>query len=123
MSQSTTLILLPQTAFNPGGIDVQPNTTVTGNAFPAASYYMSSQDLQTVTWSVTTFKGTITIQASLLDTPATDNDWFTVLNVVYNDQAGTTINSFNNIVGNYVWIRAVINNFTQGTLNHAKVSY
>ena len=116
MSQSTTLILLPQTTF---GIA----STVTGNALPGASYYMSSQDLQTVTWSVTSFKGTITIQASLVDTPSTDNHWFTTFNVVYNDQAGTTINSFHNITGNFIWIRAVINNFTQGTVDHVKVSY
>jgi hypothetical protein len=123
MSQSTTLILIPQTAFNPGGNNVPPNTTVTGNTFPAASYYLSSQDLQTVTWAITNFKGTITIQASLADTPTTDNDWFTAMNVVYNDPAGTTINSFNNVTGNYVWIRGVINNFTQGVVQHVKVSY
>jgi hypothetical protein len=123
MSQSTTLILIPQTAFNPGGNNVPPNTTVTGNTFPAASYYLSSQDLQTVTWAITNFKGTITIQASLADTPTTNNDWFTAMNVVYNDPAGTTINSFNNVTGNYVWIRGVINNFTQGVVQHVKVSY
>ena len=123
MSQSTTLILLPQTAYNPGGIDIPPNTIVTGNAFPAASYYISSQDLQTVTWSISSFVATLVVQASLVDTPTTNNDWFTVMNVVYNDPAGTTINSFNNVIGNYVWIRARITNFTQGTLNHVKVSY
>lgn len=123
MSQSTTLILLPETAYNPGGIDVPPNTIVTGNTYPAASYYLSSQDLQTVSWSINNFKGTLTIQASLVDTPTTDNDWFTVMNVVYNDPAGTTMNAFNNVFGNYVWIRAKINNFTQGIVNHVKVSY
>lgn len=123
MSQATTLILLPQTAYNPGGVDVPPNTIVIGNTYPAASYYLSSQDLQTVSWSISNFKGTITIQASLLDIPTTDNDWFTVLNVVYSDQAGTTVNTFNNVTGNYVRIRAKVNNFTQGTVNHVKVSY
>lgn len=120
MSQSTTLILLPQTTYT---IGPPANTTVVGNTFPAATYYLSSQDLQTVTWAVSNFKGTITIQASLLDTPTTDNDWFTVLNIVYNDPAGTTINSFNNVVGNFIRIRAVVNNFTQGIVEHIKVSY
>ena len=119
MSQNTTLILLPQTAFTP----INPNTTVNGNMFPAASYNVSGQNLQTVSWSITTFKGTLTIQASLVDTPALDKDWFTVLNVVYSESLGTTINSFNNITGNYVWLRAVINNFTLGTVEHIKVSY
>jgi len=120
MSQSTTLILLPQTTFV--GVPV-PNTTVTGNAYPAASYYLSSQDLQTVTWATTSFKGTITIQASLTDTPVIDDDWFTAFNVVYNDPAGTTINAFHNIIGNFIWIRAIVNNFTAGTVEHVKVSY
>lgn len=120
MSQSTTLILLPQTTYTAGP---PPNTTVVGNAFPAATYYISSQDLQTVTWATTSFIGTISIQASLLDSPATDNDWFTALNVVYNDPAGTTINSFNNVIGNFIRIRAVVKNFTQGTVDHIKVSY
>ena len=90
---------------------------------PGASYYLSSQDLQTVSWSTTSFKGTLTIQASLIDTPMTDNDWFTAYNVVYSDPAGTTINSFHNVTGNFLWIRGVINNFTQGTVEHIKVSY
>jgi Tfp pilus assembly protein PilW len=123
MSQATTLILLPQTAYNPGGPGVLPNTTVTGNAYPAASYYVSAQELQTITWSVTTFRGTVTIQTSLVDMPSTDNDWITVVNLVYSDSIGTTTTSFTNVIGNYVWVRARINNFTQGILNHIKVSY
>ena len=120
MSQATTLILLPQTTYTAGP---PPNTIVTGNACHGASYYLSSQDLQTVTWSTTNFIGIITIQASLVDTPTTDADWFTALNVVYNDQAGTTINAFNNVTGNFIWIRAMIRNFTQGVVQNVKVSY
>lgn len=120
MSQATTLVLLPQTTYT---ATPTPNTTVTGNSHPGASYYLSSQDLQTISWAVTNFKGTLTIQASLVDTPTTNNDWFTALNVVYNDQAGTTINSFNNLTGNFIWVRAMINNFTQGVVEHIKVSY
>ena len=119
MSQNTSLILLPQAAFTP----INPNTTVSGNMFPAASYNVSGQNLQTVSWATTNFKGILTIQASLVDTPALDKDWFTVLNVVYSDTLGTTINSFNNLTGNYVWLRAVIRNFSQGTVEHIKVSY
>lgn len=120
MAQATTLILLPETTYTGGP---PPNTIVTGNAQPAASYYLSSQDLQTVSWATTNFKGTLTVQASLLDMPATDDDWFTAFNVVYSDPAGTTINSFHNIIGNFLWIRVTINNFTQGVVQHVKVSY
>lgn len=123
MSQSTTLILLPQTAYTPATPSTPVNTTVTGSAHPGASYYLSSQDLQTISWATTNFKGTLTVQASLVDTPTTNNDWFTVMNIVYSDPAGTTINSFNNVTGNFLWVRAMIKNFTQGTLDHIKVSY
>lgn len=117
MSQNTTLILLPQTAYTPS----TPNTTVNGVMVPGASYYLSGQNLQTVSFATTTFIGTVVIQASVLDTPATDNDWFTILNIVF--PIGTTTNTFNNLTGNYVWLRAVIRNFSQGTVEHIKVSY
>lgn len=120
MSQNTTLIMIPQTVYTAGP---PPNTTVVGNSVTGASYYLSSQDIQTVSWSVTDFKGTIIIQASLVDTPTSNNDWFTVFTVVYNNIAGTTINSYNNILGNFLYLRATISNFTGGTVNNVKVSY
>lgn len=119
MSQNTTLIMLPQTTYTAGP---PPNTNVIGNSVTGASYYLSSQDLQTVTWSITNFKGTIYVQATLEDNP-TNNDWFNVFNVVYNSQAGTTINSYNNITGNFLYLRAGISNFTSGVVEHIKVSY
>lgn len=120
MSQNTTIIMLPQTSYT---IGPPPNTNVTGNLVTGASYYLSSQDLQTVTWAITNFKGTLFVQASLLETPTTDNDWFTVFNVVYNNVSGTTINSYTNITGNFLYLRAGISNFTSGTVEHIKVSY
>ena len=116
MAQSTTIILLPQTSYN-------NNAIVTGNAFPAASYYLSSQYLQTVVYSVTGFMGTINIQATLVDTPQSDTDWFTVYNIPFSTSGGTTLTSFENITGNFVWMRIRITSFTMGTINSIKVSY
>jgi hypothetical protein len=113
MSQSTTLILLPQTSFT--GI----NSTITGVKFPAASYYLSKQNLQTINWNVSTFTGTARVQATLAEDPTTD-DWFTVLNIVGNN---TTQISFSNIPGNFVWIRVLLTSFSTGTINYIKVSY
>lgn len=46
MSQTTTLILLPETTYvNPGNSSPY---TVTGNSYPAAAYYLGNKDLQTV---------------------------------------------------------------------------
>jgi hypothetical protein len=120
MAQSTTIILLPQTSYTAGP---PASTIVTGNAYPAASYYLSSQDLQTVVYSVTGFIGTINIQATLMDTPQNDSDWFTVYNIPFTNSSGTTLTSFENIIGNFVWIRIRITNFTMGAVNSIKVSY
>lgn len=113
MSQSTTLILLPQTAFT------GTNNTITGTKFPAASYYLSKQNLQTVNWNVSTFTGIISVQGTLAETP-TDSDWFTILNIV---GSNTTQVSFSNVAGNFVWIRLIVTGFSTGTINYVKVSY
>ena len=75
MSQSTTLILLPETAYvNPGN---GASYTVTGNSQPAAAYYLGNRDLQTVNTKLTNVTGNIVIEATLATTP-TSTDWFNV---------------------------------------------
>jgi hypothetical protein len=116
MAQTTVLTLLPQTPYNP------TTNTVRGSKQPAASYYLASSDLQTVSWNINSFSGTLTIQVSLSTSPdeATDNDWFTVHTVPYGSTSGTF---YTNINGNFVWIRAKISNFTQGVIQYIRVSY
>lgn len=112
MAQATTVILLPQTSFD------GTNTKV-GTAQPAAAYYLGNQDLQTLSWSVTSFSGLIVVQASLEETPM-ESDWFTVFNLPCNDVTST---SFSNLLGNFVWLRVKVNNFNKGTIQNIKVSY
>lgn len=112
MAQATTVILLPQTSFD------GTNTKV-GTAQPAAAYYLGNQDLQTLSWSLTAFSGLIVIQASLAQEP-TEQDWFTVFNLPCTDVTST---SFSNLLGNFVWLRVKINNFSKGTVQNIKVSY
>jgi len=113
MSQATVAILLPQTAYNGIG-------AITGNAIHAASYYLSSQNLQTLSWSVTSFTGQITINASLVDVPG-PNDWFTVYTLPNYDN--TTAVGYYNLYGNFVWLQVNITNFVQGQVDNIKVSY
>ena len=112
MAQNTTLILLPQTSYSGTG-------TVSGTKQPAAAYILGNQDLQTISWSVTNFTGTITIKASLATDPNV-NDWF---NVDVITGSSLTEISYLNVVGNYVWIKADVSGFSQGIVNHVKVSY
>lgn len=128
MSQATTLILLPQTAYqNPGN---GAPYTVTGNSQPAAAYYLGNQDLQTVTYSLTQCVGNIVIEATLATQP-TASDWFKVFELEANTNApansapqiASNSVGYTNIEGNFVYVRAKIENFSNGGVNFVKVSY
>lgn len=128
MSQTTTLILLPQTVYvNPG--NSQPYTVV-GNTYPAAAYYLGNKDLQTVNMKVTQFTGNIVIEASLATTP-TNNDWFEVHKLVANADAtpnsapeiASNASTYTNVIGNFVFMRAKIEDFQAGGVQFVKLSY
>lgn len=119
MSQSTTLILLPQTAYvNPGN---GAPYTVVGNAQPAAAYYLGNRDLQTVNLSVSNIIGNIVIQATLANPASVDNQWFDVYEFNGSDNPNAT--QYTNITGNFVYMRAKIVDFNQGGVNYVKLSY
>jgi hypothetical protein len=128
MSQTTTLILLPQTNYlNPGN---GASYTVIGDSQPAAAYYLGNRDLQTINIKATNLTGNIVIEASLATTP-TQNDWFKVYELEANanapsntaSQLASNASVYTNIEGNFVYMRAKIVDFDGGTLNFAKLSY
>lgn len=112
MSQITTQILFPQTAYN-------NMSTITGDKKPAANYHLGNRDKQTVFWNLSGVTGKILIQATLVENPI-GGDWFTVHTIEANN---LTQISYINLQGNFVWIRAQINMFSQGTIQSIKVSY
>jgi hypothetical protein len=118
MAQTTALTLLPQTT-----------AVVVGDKQPAACYYVSGKTLQTITWKASAFLGTAVVQASLVDDPQSDTDWFTVYNLVCtsgNGNGGTSENpkfGYMNIQGNFAWLRCKVTSYTAGTLNYLKVCY
>lgn len=127
-SQATTLILLPETTYlNPGN---GAPYTVTGNSQPAAAYYLGNKDLQTVNVKLSSVTGNIVIQATLATNP-NENDWFKVYELEAN--ANATANSapqlasnasiYTNIEGNFVRMRAKVENFNNGVVNYVKLSY
>lgn len=128
MSQTTTLILLPETSYvNPGN---GAPYTVTGNTQPAAAYYLGNRDLQTVNIKCTNLTGNIVIQASLATNPST-NDWFKVYELVADanatpnsaPQLASNASVYTNIEGNFVYMRAKLEGFNNGTLQFVKLSY
>jgi hypothetical protein len=122
MSQSTTLILLPQTTYDGGG--TANIYTVTGNTQPAAAYYLGNQDLQTISYAFTNVTGNLEIEATLATSPGA-NDWFKVYEVEADNNSNTnsTITSFQNITGNFVYIRAKIRDFANGVVQYVKITY
>jgi hypothetical protein len=128
MSQATTLILLPETSYqNPGN---GAPYTVTGNTFPAAAYYLGNKDLQTVAVKLTNVVGNIIVEATLATQPS-NTDWFQVyeLNANANAPANTepqlasNASVYTNIEGNFVYMRAKIEDLNNGTVQYVKLSY
>lgn len=115
MAQATTVVLLPQSS-HPAGSDP---IAVVGTRQQAAAYYLANRDLQTITWHFSgTFVGTCRIEASLETDPGS-SDWFTVYDVdVANEKDG-----YHNQSGNFVWLRAVVEGWTQGTIQLVTASY
>lgn len=128
MSQTTTLILLPQTTYDGGSNN---NVyTVTGNSQPAAAYYLGNKGLQTVNINLTEVTGNIEIEASLATTPGS-SDWFKVYELVANANApansapliASNASVYTNINGNFVFLRAKVKDFSHGIVNFVKLSY
>lgn len=98
--------------------------TVTGEKYKGDGYYGRSDGFHTIQYSIDSFIGTVEVQATLAIDP-TEDDWFTVYTQAYpvvNDE-GTTKSNFANFTGNYVWIRAYISNWTDGTVTSIKLNH
>ena len=121
MSQTTTLILLSQTAWDPS-VDSGNAYTVVGDEQPAASYIITPRALQTVNINLADVNGNIIIQATLATTP-TETDWFKVYELVADSNANSNASTYTNIEGSYVYMRAKVEDFSQGVVNFVKLSY
>jgi len=116
------------------------NQSVTGEKYRGDGYYGRSDGFHTVQVSITGFIGRIEMQGTLAVDPA-EADWFTVelgtgtmsvdttgalseqniTNVEY-ATATSNVKSYN-FTGNYVWVRAKISNWTDGTVNSIKLNH
>lgn len=127
MSQSTILVLLPETAHLGSTSNVY---TVTGNAQPAAAYYLGNQDLQTVNLKLSNVTGNIVIEATL-NSNVSSAEWFNVYELEANANAASNTapkiasnaSTYTNIDGNFVYLRAKIVDFANGTVEFVKLAY
>jgi hypothetical protein len=118
MSQGTTLILFPQTPYDGGG--TANVYSLTSNAQPAAAYYLGNKDLQTINIKTQNFTGNIVIEATLSSNAQT-NEYFEVYKSSNN--ANANLSMYTNIDGNFVYMRAKIEDFAFGVVNFVKLSY
>ena len=125
MAQTTTAILIPQTNY----VGSNP-LSIVGEKQQAAAFYLANSNLQTITWNLGNningnspvyFVGTIKIQASLVTNPGA-LDWFDVYTVSVTSTA-TGQSGFYNLAGNYVWLRAVVTQWTSGPIQVIAASY
>ena len=129
MAKTTSLQLLPTLdhGTETGSIYDGSSETVTGEEQKAAGYYSSSGDLQTVAIFTEDFNGTIKIQATL-DTTITATSFFDVHTFngdgsSTNDSTALFFNTVTNISGRFTFMRAIVSDFSQGTINSVQLSY
>ena len=100
--------------------------THTGEKYKGDGYYGRSDGFHTVQYTVAGFQGKIDMQATLAINPA-DADWFTITgtNLTSTDDEGqyNTGTHLFNFTGNYVWVRAYISNWTDGTVSSVLLNH
>ena len=122
---------------HPGGSTVE---TVTGEKFKGDGYYGRSDGLHTVQVDLNGFIGKVAMQGTLATNPV-EADWFTVelgtgnssvdttglitaQNITSVEYTSATTNTKNyNFTGNYVWVRAYVSNWTDGTVNSIRLNH
>ena len=73
-------------------------------------------------YTVTGFIGKIVTQATLATTPV-EADYFTLSSTVHDNSSGSTGNALatgsfiHNFTGNYVYVRIIVSDWTDGTVN------
>ncbi len=92
------------------------------DAAQAADYYRGRGGLQTVIFSLNQFEGRIVLQATLDTVPDTAT-WFTVYEIGDGSSVPLTDYHPQNILGNFVWLRANVQGFDSGTINYITVTY
>jgi hypothetical protein len=122
MTTFTNEALLPSTTYGtPSGNYDGSSTSFIGNAIPAANYYGGQGSAQTAMIQATRFVGVITIEATLNDWTQ-QALWFEV-ETYGNASVPTTDTQAINMLGNFVWLRAKVTDFTAGAINSATVIY
>jgi hypothetical protein len=109
------------TETHPDGLTAE---TRTGEKYKGDGFYNRADGFHTVQYVYTNFLGVIKIQATLSIDPQ-PGDWFSLPETAttINQPSAETASSSKNFIGNYVWVRAVIEDWTQGSINKILLSH
>ena len=108
-----------------------PNTATealvySSNPVKGDGYFGSSDGLHTIQFNLQNFVGTVAVQGTLATSPS-DSDWFNVRldsgDTAVTYTSATNIVTCYNFIGNIVWVRANISDFTQGTVNSIQLNH
>ena len=88
----------------------------------AANYYRGRGGIQTITFSVNAFEGTMILEACLDADPAEAN-WFDTY--TYGDGSSIPLTDYHpaTITGNFTWMRVRVEGFDGGTINSVTITY
>mgnify|MGYP001409873723 CR=1 FL=1 len=111
MASSSEIILTNQTHSGDSSVD-----TITGDKFKGDGYYGRSDGFHTVQYNISGFIGSIVMQATLAIDP-TDDDWFTLSTTQHTSSTNETGGFVYNFTGNYVWVRSLVSNWTDGVIS------
>lgn len=118
----TTTTFLPLTVYGtPSGNYNGSSPDFLGTAIPAANYYGGQGSVQTAIVTTTAFVGRITFQASL-GSISEQTAWFD-LDTLGDGTTPLTTTTAVNLIGNFVWLRAVVTEFTAGSIDSATVVF
>lgn len=122
----TTVTLLPSTTYGtPSGNYDGSSQDFIGDPQKAANYYRGRGSTQTIRWVYLGFQGRVTIQATLDNDPA-DSRWFEVAATgddSTDDSTTITATYIEAVMGNFTWLRAVVTNFKDGTIEVVQATY
>lgn len=132
---ANSITILPITSY----LESRPQP-VTGSQFQGDGFFSRNNPTRTVQWKLYNFVGDIGLQGSLSSNP-TESDWFLInlgkpneftidttgrvssliLPTVGYSEATSGVFGFN-FSGNFVWLRAYINNWTAGNVDSVIIS-
>lgn len=115
-------------------LDTVVNGTPSGNydgssqdwvsiAVKAANYYRGRGSVQTLTFNVTGFQGTMIIEATLDEDPTDQAAWFNTYTYSAGELGPVTNYHSEAILGNFTWMRVRVENFSSGTINAVTIAY